>query len=128
MALVARTLASATLLLLLLLSSLLFSSASRPVVEPAPALQTPPEDATHSLDTGICFDLFQVLMNWSVSKPGTIHPCCTAVCSMVDYEAASSLCYTFKSKFLGMKMDYHKSISMVMNYCGMAVPRYFKCS
>ncbi|KAL0324524.1 UNVERIFIED_CONTAM: hypothetical protein Scaly_2419500 [Sesamum calycinum] len=125
MAFVTRTLASATLLLLLLLSSLYFSFASRPVAEPAP--QTPPEFPTHGLNTGICFDLFQVLMNWSAGQPGTIHPCCTVICSLVDYEAASGLCYTFKSNFLGMKVDYHKTISMVMNYCGLAVPRYFKC-
>ncbi|KAL0304128.1 UNVERIFIED_CONTAM: hypothetical protein Sradi_6280900 [Sesamum radiatum] len=121
MGLVTRTLASATLLLLLFLSSLVFSFASRP------APQTTSEVGTHGLDTGICFDLFQRLMHWSAGKPTTLHPCCSFISGQVDYEAASSLCYTFKSNFLGMKMDYHKSISMVMNYCGLAVPQYFKC-
>ncbi|KAL0400908.1 UNVERIFIED_CONTAM: hypothetical protein Slati_4120700 [Sesamum latifolium] len=125
MGLLTRTLASATLLLLLLLSSLLFSFASRPVAQPAP--QTTSEVGTHGLDTGVCFDLFQRLMHWSASKPTTSHHCCTFIRSKVDYEAASSLCYTFKSNFLGMQMDYDKSIKMVMNYCGIAIPQYFKC-
>ncbi|KAK4385117.1 hypothetical protein Sango_2635700 [Sesamum angolense] len=126
MALVTRTLASATLLvLLLLLSSLVFSFASRPVAQPAPLTKS--EVGTHGLDTEICFDLFQHLMHWSAGKPTTSHPCCSFICSMVDYEAASSLCYTFKSNFLGMQIDYHKTISMVMDHCGLAVPRYFKC-
>ncbi|KAK4431633.1 hypothetical protein Salat_0925400 [Sesamum alatum] len=125
MALVTRTLASATLLLLLLLSSLVFSFASRPV-----AVQTPPQvetQATCKMNTGKCFDLFQHLMNWSPGKPGTDHHCCTVVSGLSAYEAASCLCYTFRSRFFGMEMNYHAAINTVMNFCGLTIPRYFKC-
>ncbi|KAL0317632.1 UNVERIFIED_CONTAM: hypothetical protein Sangu_2177500 [Sesamum angustifolium] len=133
MALIKRTLSSATLLLLLL-SSILFSSASDLAAVPAPQTLSTPEVGTIGtckVDTAPCFDLFRNLMHWtstSDTKPQTFHTCCPIICGLATFEAASCLCSTFKSCFFGILIDYHWSMSMVMNFCGLPVPRHFKCS
>ncbi|KAL0317631.1 UNVERIFIED_CONTAM: hypothetical protein Sangu_2177400 [Sesamum angustifolium] len=131
MAPITRTLSSATLLLLLL-SSLLFSSASDLVAVPAPQTLSTKEVGTIDtckVDTVPCFDLFRNLMHWtSDTKPQTFHTCCPIICGLATFEAASCLCSTFKSCFFGILIDYHWSMSMVMNFCGLPVPRHFKCS
>ncbi|KAL0304129.1 UNVERIFIED_CONTAM: hypothetical protein Sradi_6281000 [Sesamum radiatum] len=133
MAPITRTLSSATLLLLLL-SSLLFSSASDLAPVPAPqTLSSPKEVGTIfgncTVNTAPCFDLFRNMMHWtSGSKPETFHTCCPIICGLPIFEAASCICTTFKSCFFGLQIDYHWSMSMVMNFCGLPVPRHFKCS
>ncbi|KAL0400904.1 UNVERIFIED_CONTAM: hypothetical protein Slati_4120300 [Sesamum latifolium] len=135
MAPITRTLSSATLLLLLL-SSLLFTSASDLAAVPAPqTLPTTKEVGTFfgtcKVNTAPCFDLFRNMMHWTTgagSKPETFHTCCPVICGLATFEAASCLCTTFKSCFFGLQIDYHWSMSMVMNYCGLPVPRHFKCS
>ncbi|KAK4431630.1 hypothetical protein Salat_0925100 [Sesamum alatum] len=132
MAPVTRTLSSAALLLLLLLTSLLFTSASDlAVAEPAGAPQTMSKVGTFfpcKVDTKPCFDLFRTLMHWSADKPATFHTCCPVICGMEIFAAASCLCDTFKYNFFGIEIDYHWSMSMVMNFCGVSVPKHFKCT
>ncbi|KAL0400901.1 UNVERIFIED_CONTAM: hypothetical protein Slati_4120000 [Sesamum latifolium] len=128
---VTRTLSSAALLLL---SSLLFTSASDTAAEPAPDQTLSKEVGTFGtckVNTAPCFDLFRNMMHWTTgagSKPETFHTCCPVICGLATFEAASCLCTTFKSCFFGLQIDYHWSMSMVMNYCGLPVPRHFKCS
>ncbi|KAK4431631.1 hypothetical protein Salat_0925200 [Sesamum alatum] len=124
MAPVTRTLSSATLLLLLL-TSLLFTSASASASDLAVAEPAGPRRRCRKWEHSF---LARTLMHWSADKPATFHTCCPVICGMEIFAAASCLCDTFKYNFFGIEIDYHWSMSMVMNFCGVSVPKHFKCT
>ncbi|GMH09524.1 hypothetical protein Nepgr_011365 [Nepenthes gracilis] len=98
----------------------------KPTPTPSPS---PPSSATCPIDAlkfGVCANVLSGLLNVTIGTPPK-EPCCTLIQGLADLEAAVCLCTAIKAKILGINLNVPLSLSLLLNYCGLKVPRGFQC-
>ncbi|XP_006647640.2 14 kDa proline-rich protein DC2.15-like [Oryza brachyantha] len=105
-------------------------SCPTPTPTPTPSTPTPtpaafgrcPRDA---LKLGVCANVLG-LIKAKVGVPPA-EPCCPLLEGLVDLEAAVCLCTAIRGNILGINLNLPIDLSLILNYCGKAVPTGFKC-
>lgn len=79
-----------------------------------------------TLKLGVCANVLNDLVHLVVGAPPKT-PCCPLIQGLVDLEAAVCLCTAIKANILGIHLNVPLSLTLLLNYCGKAVPPGFQC-
>ncbi|KAL6349047.1 hypothetical protein AAG906_033703 [Vitis piasezkii] len=100
----------------------------RPTPTPTPANPNSrgscPIDA---LKLGVCANVLGGLVGVVIGTPPDT-PCCALLDGLLDLEAAICLCTAIKANILGINLDIHLSLSLLINTCGKTLPKDFQCA
>ncbi|CAN0842149.1 14 kDa proline-rich protein DC2.15 [Linum grandiflorum] len=80
-----------------------------------------------TLKLGVCANVLNDLVHLVVGTPATT-PCCSLLGNMVDLEAAVCLCTALKANVLGMHLNVHIALTLLLNVCGKSAPEGFVCA
>ncbi|XP_052478370.1 14 kDa proline-rich protein DC2.15-like [Gossypium raimondii] len=110
----------------------LAAQADPQIIDPNPNPNTPtltpsargrcPRDA---LKLGVCANVLN-LVNVTVGSP-PVMPCCSLLNGLVNLEAAACLCTAIRANILGINLNIHVSLSLLLNVCSRNVPTGFQC-
>ncbi|KAJ7950917.1 14 kDa proline-rich protein DC2.15-like [Quillaja saponaria] len=129
--------AFATIAFLISLNLIFFTVVSSTYVPCPPTPKTPKHSHSHppakpscprdTLKLGVCANVLNDLVHLVVGTPAET-PCCSLIQGLADIEAAICLCTAIQANILGINLNVPISLSLLLNYCGVDVPKGFKCA
>ncbi|RVX15620.1 14 kDa proline-rich protein DC2.15 [Vitis vinifera] len=100
---------------------------SKPTPTPTPANPNSGSCPIDALKLGICANVLSGLVGVVIGTPPDT-PCCALLDGLLDLEAAICLCTAIKANILGINLDIHLSLSLLINTCGKTLPKDFQCA
>ncbi|XP_034704307.1 14 kDa proline-rich protein DC2.15-like [Vitis riparia] len=100
---------------------------SKPTPTPTPANPNSGSCPIDALKLGVCANVLNGLVGVVIGTPPDT-PCCALLAGLLDLEAAICLCTAIKANILGINLDIHLSLSLLINTCGKTLPKDFQCA
>ncbi|RVW50638.1 hypothetical protein VitviT2T_002189 [Vitis vinifera] len=100
---------------------------SKPTPTPTPANPNSGSCPIDALKLGVCANVLSGLVGVVIGTPPDT-PCCALLDGLLDLEAAICLCTAIKANILGINLDIHLSLSLLINTCGKTLPKDFQCA
>ncbi|KAI4995100.1 hypothetical protein ZWY2020_035004 [Hordeum vulgare] len=105
-----------------------------PVVVPTPPVVVPPpyhgghvgQCSIDALKLRVCANVLGGLLDLKVGVPAR-DECCPLLQGLVDLDAAVCLCTAVRANVLGIHLDVHVDIRLLLDHCGKTCPSEFTC-
>ncbi|KAL6861368.1 hypothetical protein ACP4OV_017068 [Aristida adscensionis] len=88
---------------------------------PRPAGKCP----VNAVKLAVCADVLDGLIHAAAPPKAR---CCPLIAGLADLDAAACVCLAINANVLGVGLDVGVDLSLLVNYCGRAVPADFTCA